>query len=197
MKKLLALIVCGVLTSTAFAETVIRIPDNLTPEQRSELQLKAAEQSHSNVSKPYDTPSEPEKSTAQGVKEWVDVGTAIGSGLASSAKELGVAANDFANTSVGKMTTLLIIWHFVGKSALHLLFAIIWSIVLIPSWVYMYRRQFFRTKTVHYPKGQREDGATKLVETDSTLHLYDTTPAMYWITLLIILIGMFVLFITL
>lgn len=46
------------------------------------------------------------------VERWANMGTNIGRGLASSAKELGVAVNDFANSPVGKTVTFLLVWNF-------------------------------------------------------------------------------------
>lgn len=54
-------------------------------------------------------------------QKWVNLGSSIGKGLASSARELGVAVNDFSNTSVGKWTMFLIVFNIVGSSIIHII----------------------------------------------------------------------------
>lgn len=72
------------------------------------------------------------------VEKWVKIGSNIGQGLAGAAKEIGVTVNDFANTPVGKMTTLLIVWHMIGNQLLHVIggllvwlagFSILWHMI--------------------------------------------------------------------
>ncbi len=58
--------------------------------------------------------------TPDQIEQWVQLGANVGKGLAGAAKELGVAANEFVNTPVGKLTAFLIVWHFVGAMAIHI-----------------------------------------------------------------------------
>ena len=53
------------------------------------------------------------------VEKWVKIGSNIGQGLAGAAKEVGVAVNDFANTPVGQLTMILIVWHMIGAQLIH------------------------------------------------------------------------------
>lgn len=53
------------------------------------------------------------------------IGKALGSGVASSAKELGVAVNEFAQTPVGKLTAGLVIYKVFGRDVIHLVAAFI------------------------------------------------------------------------
>lgn len=70
--------------------------------------------------------------SAEKVGEWVDIGTKVGLGLAGAAKELGVQANQFATTPVGKMTMGLIVYKVAGSDLLKVLGAFT---VLIAGWV--------------------------------------------------------------
>ena len=54
------------------------------------------------------------------LKEYAELGTIVGQALAGSARELGIAVNDFSKTDVGYLTTCLIVWNFVGHSAIKL-----------------------------------------------------------------------------
>lgn len=76
--------------------------------------------------------------TVNKVSAWVQIGSDVGKGLAGAAKELGVAANEFANTSVGKLTVALIVWHFMGNMVLHVFGGII-VVILGVAFIRMYR----------------------------------------------------------
>ena len=62
--------------------------------------------------------------TIDKIDRWSTVGANLGKGLAATAKELGVAVNDFANTPIGQIATFLIIWHIMGASIVHIVGAI-------------------------------------------------------------------------
>lgn len=47
-------------------------------------------------------------------QSWVGVGQALGAGIVAAAKELGVAANDFATTDLGKIVIFLLVWKLMG-----------------------------------------------------------------------------------
>jgi len=48
--------------------------------------------------------------------EWAEFGTNIGEGLINAAKELGMAANEFANSKLGTVVISVLIWKFFGKA---------------------------------------------------------------------------------
>lgn len=52
------------------------------------------------------------------VDKWVNVGERIGKMLGGAAREVGMAANDFAKTDVGRMTALLIMWNYMGQDVI-------------------------------------------------------------------------------
>lgn len=182
MKKLLLGLLATLLISPAFAERLmIDVDGKLNDQQRAELQLQAAKavQQQSNPA-----------TTVSVVKQWADIGTAIGSGLASSAKELGIAANEFANTPVGKFTVFLIAWHFIGQKLITIIFGFLWLLTTIPAWIWMYRRTFFERTVSYFDKGTGPQGAKKVIHTESNMNNCDALLFVYWITLLgIVLIG--------
>lgn len=123
-----------VLAAPAFAQTTDaeleqRI-SNLSQEQKAQLaaQLKANEP--------------PQRSLAAGANEWVKVGENIGIGLAGTARELGMAADDIANTSVGRITIGLLIWNFFAADLMKLLVSFIALFALVPIWFSIWRRLF-------------------------------------------------------
>lgn len=62
-------------------------------------------------------PPTPPKSaeTIQVVKEWGQLGQAVGTGIIAAAKELGMAANEFAGTDLGKITIGILVYKYIGR----------------------------------------------------------------------------------
>lgn len=153
---------------------------DLTKEQQAQLQLQAAKMASENSEVPK-PPVQPKELT-----EWVNFGKAIGSGLAGTAQELGVAADKIADTRVGAFAMILIAWHYVGAELVSIVFGFAWLSVLIPIWVWMYRRQFIIQSIAWYEKDKREDGVKKVVTFRDYYDKEDGLRVMYWITLLFI-----------
>jgi hypothetical protein len=80
--------------------------------------------------------------TEDRVEKWVKIGSNIGMGLAGAAKEVGVTVNDFANTPVGQLTTILIVWHMIGATLIHVFGGLlIWLVGFTTIW-FMIRRAY-------------------------------------------------------
>ena len=99
MKRILAVLLVMAYGS-AMPEEVST--SGLTPEQVSRLKIQA-EQMRANQE-------------IDNTKKYIEMGQMIGQALASSAKEMGVAVNEFAQTPVGKMVAALVIWRFLYAS---------------------------------------------------------------------------------
>lgn len=185
MKYFIVLVMMFV-TSLAFSESfTVQVEGKLTDEQRAAVALVAQQKAAEPVSA---------APTVSKVKEWVDIGGAIGAGLASSAKELGIAANTFAQTPVGKFTVVMIAWHFIGAQLIHVGIGLLWLITMIPLWVFLYKRMQFNVTVKYYNKGEGPNGARKIVER-TVNRVADGTELMYWVLLAaIILIGVIAIF---
>lgn len=55
------------------------------------------------------------KTVGQGA---IGFGQELGKGLGDAAKELGLAANEFANSRVGVIASVVVIWHFLARPIL-------------------------------------------------------------------------------
>ncbi len=120
-----------VMSLALLAQTDTVNTKGLSDAQRAELQLQA-ERMKAQV------PGE----TIQNAREWVDLGTALGQALGGSARELGIATNEFAMTPVGKVATVLIVWKIMGRDIVHLVMGPLLMLCLLPAWWYFYRRTF-------------------------------------------------------
>jgi hypothetical protein len=134
---------------------------DLSEAQKADLAAQAAKMASENASLKSTATSVPAK--VEVVKQWVDIGQAIGSGLAASAKELGIAANEFAQTPVGRFTVFLIAWHFIGSTLVHISFALLWLFLCTGIFVWIYRRASIEKTITYYDKGAGPNGATKVV----------------------------------
>lgn len=76
------------------------------------------------------------------VKEWVEIGEGIGAGLVATAERLGVAVNDFANTPVGKLAIVLIVWSYLGSQLVGLTLGV--SLLTLGNliWYHMLKKVF-------------------------------------------------------
>ncbi len=63
--------------------------------------------------------------TTEHIDQWVEVGDRIGKMLTSTAKELGVAANEFVHTPIGRVAFFVGLWYLFGNQVMHLTFGII------------------------------------------------------------------------
>lgn len=108
--------------------------NNLTPQQQAEIISSVTAKAAEN------RPSAPVMAKATDItNEWLNIGARIGQGFAGAAKELGIAANDFAASPVGKWVAFLIIWHFMGAMAVHIGFSLMFLTVAMGS-IYWYTR---------------------------------------------------------
>ena len=84
---------------------------NLTPAQVAEIQAKVAEMSPSTAAK---VSSELRQETGK----WAEMGTGVATALVAASKELGMAANEFASTPLGKGVAVIIAYKVVGRDLL-------------------------------------------------------------------------------
>jgi hypothetical protein len=52
--------------------------------------------------------------------KWVEIGHAVGSTLVSTAQDLGVTANQFATTPVGKIIVAIVVWKYLAADITHI-----------------------------------------------------------------------------
>lgn len=165
MKQLIVgLFMLGSVSAAYAADSSIHTDGQLTAEQRAQIEVEANQMAAKNRSTINGLVTETD--SAKKFKEWADIGTAVGAGLVGAAKELGVAANEFANTPVGRMVTWLIIWHFFGSQVIHVVLGLIWLTVFLSVTLYLYRREAYEIKVTMYEKDKGPNGVKKVKERD-------------------------------
>lgn len=138
MKKLLIALALAIAPTAALADTPPPAPTGinttgLTAEQMKQVQEQADQLRAAS-------PEAQTQETLQRVQQYVEVGKGIGAGLGEAARSMGVAVNEFANTPVGRLTTFVIIWKVLGHDFLGIIAGLLWLGVLVPLWVYYFRR---------------------------------------------------------
>ncbi len=126
----------------------------LTEEQKAELLLKGAQMK-----------SAPAKGdVTDKMAEYAEIGQKYGVALAATAKELGIAADEILNTTVGKIALVLIVWKVMGEELVGIIVGIPYMVLGFLAWFYMFRRMcvissvtrepvegsYFKKKTVVY-----------------------------------------------
>ncbi len=164
--QVLALILALVTFSVpSYADKLI--VDGLTEEQAAELRLKAAQMKASP--EPADVASR--------MSEYAEIGQKYGVALAATAKELGIAADELLDTTVGKVALVLIVWKVMGSELIGLLIGIPWLLIGSAVWLYLFRRMCviksielvpvkemtLRKKTITYHSEGAVDGTRLMV----------------------------------
>lgn len=149
--------------------------NSLTSAQQAAMYQEAVNTIDSNKQASKVTPVTPDK-----VAEYAQLGAAIGSALASTAKELGIVANDFLKTPVGAIAATLIVWKVAGEAVVHVVGGGLLFTVFLPVWWISFRRTCFAyTAVVH--SWPREDGKMESRTTKTPIK-NEGGVFLYWIT---------------
>lgn len=127
----ICLLVLSLMAFTAPSHAVELRVTGLTEEQSAKLRLEAAQMK-----------AMPDSSGAvtERMAEYAELGQKYGIALAATAKELGVAADDLLDTTVGKVGLVLIVWKVMGDDLLGVLVGVPYMIMGFLAWFYMFRR---------------------------------------------------------
>lgn len=98
----------------AFAQTVNI--SSLSPEEQAAIK-KAIEAQNSGMGVSAKLRTE--------ASAWADLGTNMGKATVAAAHEVGVAANEFASTPLGKITLTMVAYKIVGKSLIGLVLGVL------------------------------------------------------------------------
>ena len=122
----------------------------LTEEQKHQLALQAEQMKKQNESGAID----PSAIDPQKLNEWVDLGENIGVAVAATAKELGVAADEFLNTRTGQITVVLIVWKVMGEDIVGIIGGTMAWIAITMLIVWSFKYFFMSKKVVNKESGE-------------------------------------------
>lgn len=130
-QALCATIVLLAMTVVAEAQGQGLDTSSLSAEQRAALELQL-EQMKSKNDSPLPSVDE--------MEEWTEWGQGMGVAIAATAKELGVAVEDFSQTGVGKVTIAVIVYKVIGDDVIGLCWGCGLLMVGFPMWFSMTKR---------------------------------------------------------
>ena len=134
MKKLFAMVLMMVsFTAMATQSTSVDL-SKLTPEQRAAITQQVNEMGGS--------PTNISATVRKEAEAWGELGANMGKAMVGAAKEVGVAANEFSQTSLGKIVVFMVAYKIVGQDALGVIFG---TLVLVfgyslALWVFTTKR---------------------------------------------------------
>lgn len=89
--------------------------------------------------------------------EYAEFGRKYGMALSEAAKSIGSSVNDFAQTPMGRLMVVLVVWKIIGHDLVGILGGFIWFSTMLPLWIYMFHRMVLSTRkiTETYTDGKR------------------------------------------
>jgi len=180
-KKIMIMIMMVSTLSAISADTLANAGfDKLTKQEQIDILKTVADKTAaSKISK---------KDTIKNVSEWVNLGSSIGKGLSSSAKELGVTVNEFSKTSVGKWTMFLIIFKVIGSHILHFIAGMLMLIIGIPITTFLINKKVGVEITYNEKDGKK----LKVVKN----RLDDETTGIFWFAYIVIVLASIITMLT-
>lgn len=109
MKKVLLFLTSVVIAFSAHANGIDT--SKLTAEQIATVQAQVAEMSKSS-------PQGTSAAVRKEAEAWGELGSNVGKAMVGAAREVGVAANEFAATGLGKVTVAIIAYKLIGEEAM-------------------------------------------------------------------------------
>lgn len=97
------------------------------------------------------------------VHSWVGVGKEVGVAINDSMSAINIQANNFAQTPVGKLTAIVVVWKLIGDSLIgilvHISMGLLFMVVSLSIWLWSYKKTCMTRSVVigeHYnDKGKK------------------------------------------
>lgn len=179
IRALIISIALSLFAVPAHAEVNVR---GLSEAQKAELEAAAAQLRLENETRQNVTLGDV---TVDDVQRYADIGNAVAQSIGAAAKELGIATNEFMNTSAGKLAVFLIVYHFIGGDLLTLLVGVVLSLVF--TWIYVKFSRFVKTDNSRTETNETMNEKGKIADR-KTVTRYDyseTTWVMYTIATIV------------
>ena len=132
---------------------------SLTDEQKTQLMSQAVQLQKEQPALDAANMSETVRTEAS---KWADLGSNVGKAAVSAAKELGVAANDFVQTPLGKITMGIVIFKVIGSSLIHLIVGLIVLLTGLSIAIYLILKKKYHS--VEYENATNGWGTKKTIK---------------------------------
>lgn len=127
MKKILSVLAMAFacLATPSFAATNINVSEietidvrKLTPEQKAQLMSQTVDMQKQAAVTIAQKPVNVSQTVRTEATAWGELGTNMGKAAVATAKEVGMAANEFVNTPLGKITMGIVIFKVMGAEVM-------------------------------------------------------------------------------
>jgi hypothetical protein len=115
MKTMIAILMLMVSTVSFAGERYIDA-SGLTEQQKAEIALQVAKLK--DQTQPVDEAKNISATVREEAEAWGTMGSNMGKAIVAAAREVGVAANDFARTDLGKVTVAVVVYKLIGRDVL-------------------------------------------------------------------------------
>ena len=112
----------------------------------------------------------------------VGLGKEVGTAVDSSLGAISNRTNEFAQTPVGKLTVAVVIFKVIGDTAVHIIVGITEVIVLIPLWIWSYRK-YVPGRVVQTEERNEKGKVVKRTFTDKIIRNNDEWLSAHWFAL--------------
>ena len=109
MKKILITLALALAATSAFAADTLKT-EGLTDKQKAEVALHIENLKNSETS-----PANVSETVRKEASAWGELGSNMGKAMVGAAKELGVAADEFSQTNLGKITVGVVVYKLIGR----------------------------------------------------------------------------------
>lgn len=123
MNKLFVILSLCAGMSVAAAETVDI--SKLTPSQRQVIEQQVEQL------QPVSS-QEMVKSAREELTAWGELGANMGKATVAAAKEVGMAAGEFAQTPLGQITTAIVVYKIIGRDVIRLIIGTVLFFIVLP-----------------------------------------------------------------
>lgn len=141
MKRLIVAAVMAAAAFTAQAEQTTTI--TLTKEQAAQLMK-------SQGSAPVETAKTVSAAVREEASAWGEMGANMGRALVAASREVGVAANEFATTPLGRLTVAIVAYKLIGEDILGVLVGSSMLLVILAFDIYLLRSRTLFAEKVEY-----------------------------------------------
>ena len=134
MKKIIAMLALVASFNAVAANSTSVDLSKLSPEQQAQITKQVEEMTKD--------PANISASVRKEAEAWGELGANMGKAMVGAAREVGVAANEFGQTSLGKIVVAIVTYKVVGQEILGVIFG---SLILVfgyslAIWVFTTRR---------------------------------------------------------
>lgn len=137
MKKLIIALASILLMATASAQETVDV-SKLTAEQKATLQ-KTAEQMQGQ-------PGNISAVAREETEKWAELGGNMGKAAVGAAKEIGMAANEFVGTPLGKVTMAVVIYKVIGRDVIGIFVGSLVLVFFLSTGVFLLRSKKLKGK---------------------------------------------------